>query len=493
MGGASLVLKGKLVMRTPWCGFRFVSVMCVSVVLAGCAVGPDYQRPGIDVGAQYRQNQGWTQVGQTELSLRADWWRLFNDPVLDDLMQDVLVSNQTIAQVDARYRQAQATLSATRSEFFPVVAVGADVTRSRSGQSEPRRDYALSGVVSWEADVWGRIRRGVEADRAQMSASEADLAATRLSVQSVLAQTYFQLRASDAERRLLDQTIAAYERSLQITRNRLAAGVVSQLDVSSSQTQLENARAQKLALQRQRMQLENALAVLLGKVPSQFRLEEAQVMVDVPAIPAALPSQVLERRPDVVAAERRMVAANAEIGVAQAAWFPDLVLSAQGGFRSGQWAQWLTAPFSFWSVGPALAMTLFDGGTRSARVDEARALYDSSVAAWRQTVLTALQEVEDYLVALDSLQQEQSTQGRALAAARESLRLTRNQYDAGLIDYLSVVQVETSALSAEREAIGLGADRLIASVQLMVALGGGWQGVTPVATSPSPRLIGLGQ
>lgn len=465
-------------MTLPKHGFRSVGLTVLLLALAGCAVGPDYQRPVMDVGTGYRQTQGWTQVRHTEGALQAEWWRLFNAPVLDGLMQEVLVSNQTIAQVEAQYRQAQAVLTATRSEFFPLVTAGADVTRSRSGQAEPKREYSLSGNVSWEADVWGRIRRGVEADSAQVAASEADLAATRLSVQSVLAQTYFQTRANDAERRLLDQTVAAYERSLQITRNRFAAGMVSRLDVSSAQVQLENAQTQRLALQRQRAQLENALAVLLGKAPSQFRLEEARIMVDVPAIPAGLPSQILERRPDVVAAERRMAAANAEIGVAQAAWFPDLTLSAQGGFRSGQWAQWLTAPFSFWSVGPALAMTLFDGGARSARVDQARARYEVETAAWRQTVLTALQEVEDYLVALASLEQEQTTQGRALASARESLRLTRNQYDAGLIDYLSVVQVETSTLNAEREAIRLGADRLIAGVQLMTALGGGWQPVS---------------
>ena len=457
-------------------GFRWLASGLGALFLAGCAVGPDYHRPALDVGAQYRQADGWTQVHATDVKLRLDWWLLFNDPVLDTLMQDVLVSNQTIAQVEAQYRQARALLRESQSAFFPVAGVGADVSRSRSGQSDPQREYSLSGNVSWEVDLWGRIRRGVESDQAQMLASQADLAATRLSVQSTLAQTYFQIRSSDAALRLLAQTITAYERSFQITRNRLQAGVVSPLDVASAQVQLENARAQLQALERQRRQLENALAVLLGKAPSQFRLEEARTSVSIPLIPAGLPAQLLVRRPDVVAAERRMAAANAEIGVAQAAWFPDLVLSAQGGFRSGQWAQWLTAPFSFWSVGPALAATLFDGGARSARVDQARARYDAEVAAWRQTALSALQEVEDYLVALASFEQEQGMQGRALAAARESLRLTRNQYEAGLIDYLSVVQVEASALSAEREAIDLGAQRLIASVQLIAALGGGWEG-----------------
>ena len=462
-------------MTTPERGFRLIASCLAALALAGCAVGPDYLRPAIEVGTQYRQLDGWVQTGASMPAVRADWWVVFNDPVLDALMRDALVSNQTIARAWAQYRQAAALLAGSRAEFFPFVGLGTDVTRSRSGQAEPRREYSISGNVSWEADLWGRIRRSVEADQAQVAASQADLAATRLSVQSTLAQTYFQIRANDAGQRLLEQTLAAYQRSLDITRNRYTAGVVSQLDVSSAQAQLENTTTQMLALQRQRVQLENALAVLLGKAPSQFRLDEVRVAIDVPAIPAGLPSQLLERRPDVVAAEQRMASANAEIGVAQAAWFPDLVLSAQGGFRSGQWAQWLTAPFSFWSLGPSLVATIFDGGARSARVDQVRAQYDAEVAAWRQTVLTGLQEVEDYLVALSSLEREQATQGRALAAARESLRVTRNQYDAGLIDYLSVVQVEASALNAEREAISLGADRLIASVQLIAALGGGWQ------------------
>jgi len=459
-------------------GLRSSSLFFATVLLAGCAVGPDYQRPVIDVGAQYRQAQGWTPARPADDALRADWWRLFNDPTLDGLMQAVLISNQTIAQVEAQYRQAQALLEASGALFFPTLGANAGVTRSGSGSGDTSRQYNLSGDVSWEADVWGRIRRTVESDRAQMQASAADLASTRLSVQSTLAQTYFRIRAFDAERRLLEQTLAAYERSLRMTENRYDAGVASQLDVSSAQVQLENALTQRLALDRQRAQLEHAMAVLLGKAPSDFRLDEARVLVAVPDVPAGLPSQLLERRPDVAAAERRVASANAEIGVAQAAWFPDLTLSAQGGFRSGQWAQWLTAPFSFWSLGPTLAMTIFDAGARSARIDQARAGYEAEVATYRQTVLTALQEVEDYLVALHGLEQEQLSQGRALAAARESLRVTRNQYDAGLIDYLSVVQVETSALGAERDAITLGADRLIASVQLMTALGGGWQAET---------------
>jgi len=261
-----------------------------------------------------------------------------------------------------------------------------------------------------------------------------------------------------------------------MTQNRYAAGVAAQADVASARTQLENARAQMLALDRQRAQLEHALAVLLGRAPSQFGLEAGPLLAGVvPEPPAGLPSQLLERRPDIAAAERRTAQANARIGVAQAAWFPDLTLSAQAGYRGSQWAEWLSAPFHFWSLGPALAFTIFDGGARQGQLEEARAVYDEQVSAYRLTVLSALQEVEDYLVQLRVLAQEQETQGRALASARESLQLTRNQYDAGMIDYLSVVQVEATALSAERSALSLRLSRLIASVQLMTALGGGWQ------------------
>jgi NodT family efflux transporter outer membrane factor (OMF) lipoprotein len=322
----------------------------------------------------------------------------------------------------------------------------------------------------------------VQASQAGLQASAADIASTRLSMQSTLAQTYFRLRSMDAEKRLLEQTVAGYERSFQMTQNRLAAGVAAQAEVAVSRTQLENTRTQLLALEWQRAQFEHAIAVLLGQAPSSFSLNLTQPVGDVPRIPVALPSQLLERRPDVAAAERRTEAANAQIGVAQAAWFPDLTLSAQGGFRSGQWTQWLTAPFNFWSLGPALALTVFDGGARQAQVDQTRAAYDAQVASYRLSVLTALREVEDYLVQLRVLEQEQITQGRALESARESLRLTQNQYEAGLIDYLSVVQVQATALSTERAALSLKADRLVASVQLIAALGGGWHVDMPVQT-----------
>lgn len=464
------------------------------LAVAGCAVGPDYQRPDIAVGAEYgaadldAANRGWVRVRPQDDVLQSDWWTVFDDPTLDQMMVHLLDTNFELARAEALYRQARASLQATRSGLFPTLGTSASLTRSGSGGGGGRvsngavlsggsiqNQYSLTGTVSWEADVWGRVRRSVEADRAGAQASAADLASTRLSLQSTLAQTYYRLWSMDAEAGLLRRTVDAYERSLAMTQNRVDAGVAPPADVAVATTQLENARAQLQALVWQRSELEHALAELQGLAPSNFDLSvAADLPVVLPQVPVGVPAQLLQRRPDVAAAERRVQQANASIGVAQAAWFPDLTLSAQGGYRSGQWAQWLTAPAQFWSLGPALALTIFDAGARSARVEQARAAYDAQAASYRQTVLTALREVEDLMVQLDSLAQEAEIQGRALNAARESLAMTRNQYEAGLIDYLSVVQVETTALNAERSALSLKTNRLLATIQLIAALGGGW-------------------
>lgn len=475
---------------------KAATVGLVALVLAGCAVGPDYQRPDIAVGDEFgaadsdTANRGWVRVQPQDKALQPDWWTMFNDPVLDQMMDNLLDTNFELARAEALYRQAQATLQATRAGLFPTLGTSASVTRSGSGGGSGGRvsngavisggsvqnQYSLTGTASWEVDVWGRIRRSIEADRAGLDASAADLASTRLSLQSTLAQTYFRLWSMDAEAVLMQRTVEAYERSLAMTRNRLDAGVATPADVAVATTQLENARAQLQSLVWQRSELEHALAELQGLAPSTFNLSvSAELPVALPQVPVGVPAQLLQRRPDVAAAEQRVRQANASIGVAQAAWFPDLTLSAQGGYRSGQWAQWLTAPAQFWSLGPALALTLFDAGARSARVEQARAAYDAQAAGYRQSVLTALREVEDVMVQLDSLAQEAEIQDRALRAARESLAMTRNQYEAGLIDYLSVVQVETTALNAERTALSLKTSRLVATIQLIAALGGGWE------------------
>ncbi len=459
------------------------------LVLAGCAVGPDYQRPEVDVGASYRQVEGWVPASSVPTQVPQDWWQLFDDQTLTELMGRLDLANQDIQRAQAQYRQALALVSGAQAEFFPTVDANAGTTRSGAGgassNSGAASQHTLGASVSWEVDVWGRVRRSVESSDADAQASAADLAAVRLSLQSTLAQSYFLLRAADAERRLLAQTVEAYERTLQITRYRMDAGLVSSAEVASALAQLENARVQWLAVARQRAQYEHAIAALLGQPPSAFQLPEASTSIAVPNVPVALPSTLLLRRPDVVAAERRAAAANAQIGVAQAAWFPSLTLSAQGGYRSGDWANWLSAPFSYWSLGPMLAQAIFDGGARQARVEQSRAAFDAQAAAYRQAVLNALREVEDYLVQARGLSDEQEVQARAVQAARESLQLFTNQYEAGMIDYLSLAQVETNTLAAERSALTLARERLVASVQLIAALGGGWEGL-PEADSPEP-------
>ncbi|WZB74439.1 efflux transporter outer membrane subunit [Achromobacter insuavis] len=333
--------------------------------------------------------------------------------------------------------------------------------------------YSLTGSVSWELDVWGRVRRNVEASEASASASLADLAATRLSAQAALVQAYLQLRVLDEQKRLLDATVAAYEKSLQLTQNRYSVGVVGQADVAVARTQVESIPLDRPGLAARPVRARHCGADgagAVGQPPAAFS-------VQLPQIPVGLPSELLERRPDVAAAERRAAAANAQIGVAQAAWFPSLTLSADGGFRNGQFAELLTAPARFWSLGPALALTIFDGGARQAQVEQARASYDAQAAAYRQAALTGLREVEDYLIQLRVMENEQTVQRRALEAARESLRLMQNQYKAGLVDYLSVAVVDATALSNERSALSLYGNRLVASVNLIVALGGGWNGL----------------
>jgi len=471
--------------------------LALALLLAGCAVGPDYQRPAIDVGAGFKEGEGtvpgWKRAQPADQAERGEWWRVYGDATLDALMAHLNTANQTVAQAEANYRQAQALVNSARSAFFPTVGADAGLTRAGNGTSSQStgtstsNQYSLSGSVSWELDVWGRIRRQVESSQASAAASGADLAATRLSAQSALAQNYLQLRILDEQKRLLDATVAAYERSLQLTRNRYEAGVAGKADVAVAETQLENTRAQSIDLDWQRGQYEHAIAVLVGLAPSRFALPPAPFTQQLPEIPVALPATLLERRPDVAAAERRAAAANADIGVAVAAWFPDLTLSASGGFRSGQFGDLLTAPARFWSLGPALALTIFDGGAREAQIASARAAYDSQAAAYRQSVLVALREVEDYLIQLRVMAQEQEVQRRALTSARESLRLTRNQYEAGLVDYLSVAVVEATALNAERSALTLLGNRLNASVQLIAALGGGWEGLPQADRPPAAQ------
>ena len=461
-------------------------------LLSGCAIGPDYQRPQTAAPLEYKQAAGWTQANPSDSLARGAWWELYGDPQLNALVDKLNSANQSVAQSEAQFRQAQALVRSARGAFLPSADLSVGKTRSSqgAGSSNSSLTSSSSGIrdtlnaqvgVSWEADVWGKLRRGLEANEASAEASLADLAAMRLSQLSELVQNYLQLRVIDEQKRLLEATVEAYQRSLKMSENQYRAGISGKDAVAQAQTQLRNTQASLIDLIWQRAQFENAIAVLTGQAPAGFNLAEIKNVPKLPQIPVSLPSQLLERRPDIASAERSVIAANANIGVAKAAYYPDFSLSLSGGYSSSQYQDWISVPNRFWSVGPKISLPLFDGGQRSAEVDRNEAVYDQTVAKYRQTVLDGLREVENYMVQLKVLGDESVVQEQALESARESLRLTSNQYKAGLIAYLDVVSVQTTALSTERSVLNLLQSRLIASVQLIAALGGGWDGNTELS------------
>ncbi|AZV26983.1 RND transporter [Pseudomonas syringae] len=468
-------------------GSRLLSLSLCVAMLSACAVGPDYQRPQTAEIAQYKEAEGWRQANPSDSLARGAWWELYGDRQLNELIEKLNSSNQTVAQSEAQYRQAQALVRSARGAFYPSVDLSVGKTRSSqgTGSSSSSLSSSSSGIrdtynaqlgVSWEADVWGKLRRGLEANEASAQASYADLAAMRLSQQSELVQNYLQLRVIDQQKRLLESTVAAYERSLKMTMNQYNAGVSGRDAVAQAQTQLKTTQGDLVDLIWQRAQFENAIAVLTGQPPAEFNIAETQDIPKLPQIPLSLPSQLLERRPDIASAERSVIAANANIGVAKAAYYPDFSLSMSGGYSSSTSQNLISLPNRFWSVGPKMTLPLFDGGIRSAEVDRTEAVYDQTVAKYRQTVLDGFREVENYLVQLKVYEDEAAVRQEALDAARDSLRLTENQYKAGVIAYLDVVVVQATALSNERTVLNILQSRLIASVQLITALGGGWDG-----------------
>ena len=467
--------------------YRQFMLLALSVALSACALGPDYQRPHLQTPPQFKHIEGWTQATPGDALERGNWWQLYGDAELNALVEQLNISNQNLAASEAQYRQARALVRGARAALYPSLSSSAGVSRSSQGSGSINssttnttrtggisNSYDLSLNAAWELDIWGKLRRSLESTRAGFEASAADLAALKLSLQSELVQNYLQLRVLDDQQRLLDATVAAYARSLKLTENQYNAGIVPKSDVSQALTQLKSTQAQAIDLQWQRAQLEHAIAVLIGVPPSELSIAVREQLPVLPTIPVALPSQLLERRPDVAAAERRVMAANADIGVAEAAWYPDLTISASGGYRGSSFADWIDLPNRFWSLGPQLALTLFDGGARSAELERSEAAYDQTVAQYRQAVLDSFREVEDSLVQLRVLQQEALIQQEALDAARESLRLIDNQYRAGTVDFNAVVNVQATALNNERTNLSLLGSRLTASVQLIAALGGGW-------------------
>jgi len=453
------------------------------LLLAACAVGPDYQRPEAPASPSFKELEGWSAARPQDELPRGEWWSVFGDAELDRLLARVDISNQNVRAAEARLRQAKSLSDQARAGYFPTVSANASAVRSKSPSLSNAPSFATGAVntfnanvavPSWELDLWGKVRRSVEAGDASWQASTADLEAAKLSARAALAQAYFSLRVADVNRRLLEDTVAGYQRNLELTRNRYNAGVVARLDVVQAEQQLKGAQAQLLDVGVSRAQFEHAIAILVGDAPARFALAATKDMPPMPRIPVGLPSTLLERRPDVAAAERSAAAANARIGVAKAAMFPTLSLNGTFGTRASDIADLFTAPSRLWSIGAAAAQPLFDAGLRRAQTDQAIAVYDEEVAAYRQTVLTAFQQVEDNLAALRILEQEAAVQQEVVAAARRSVELTTNQYQAGTASYLNVIVTQAALLNSEQSAANVLGRRLNASVALIQALGGGW-------------------
>jgi len=463
-------------------------------LLDGCMVGPNYVRPPAAAPSAFKEAGDWNPAQPRDAVSRGKWWEIFGDAKLNALIEQVNMSNENVRVAEARLRQADAVVEQARAGLWPTLGVTATATRSRSPNvagaaattTAPVNVFNLPLTASWAPDLWGSVRRNIESNVANAQASAANVANARLLAQAQLAINYFQLRVLDTRRQLLDTSVAAYQKSLDLTRNRYNAGVAARVEVVQAETQLKSTQAQALDVGVQRAQLEHAIAILVGKAPVQLSIAAERLAVAIPDIPAGLPSQLLERRPDIAAAERQMAAANAQIGIAKTAYFPSLTLSASTGFRANSPPDWFTIPHRFWSVGPALAETLFDGGVRRAVTLQAQAAYDVNVATYRQTVLTAFQQVEDNLAALRILEQEARAQDDAVQAARQSTELTLNQYKAGTVNFLNVVIVQAAQLNNEVNAVSVLGQRLVAAVTLVQALGGGWSATDP-PTSEQPR------
>jgi NodT family efflux transporter outer membrane factor (OMF) lipoprotein len=461
----------------------------MAALLAGCTVGPKYSKPDVPAApayseqppASFKEVNGWQAAHPKDALIRDKWWEIFGDAQLNALEEQVSLANQTLKVAEANFRQARAAIQIDRAALYPVIGTNPSITQNRISDNNPTRlsgiqyaQFTLPLTVSWDVDFWGRIRRTIANAREQFQASAADLENTKLQLQSELAVDYFEAHSLDAQKQLLDDTVVAYERALQLTKNRYEGGVASKAEVAQAQTQLKQTEAQDIDVGVARAQYEHAVAVLLGKTPEEFKLAVKPLEQEPPKIPTGVPSQLLERRPDIAAAERQVAAANEQIGIAKAAFWPDLLITATGGLQSGSIVSWFAWPSRFWSVGPSVAETIFDAGRRRAQVQSTLAAYDATVANYRQTALTAFQEVEDNLSTLRILEEESATQQEATAAAENSLELSMNRYKGGLVTYLDVITSQSIALTNERTDVDLLRRRMDASVLLIKALGGGW-------------------
>jgi NodT family efflux transporter outer membrane factor (OMF) lipoprotein len=465
---------------------RLVPLLLTCAAVSACEVGPNYQRPAAPTPSAYKQVDGWAPAQPSDAADRADWWTVFGDPVLNQLEEKVAVSNQNLAAAEAAYRAARALVTEQRAQLFPSITANGSATVSASGGGSlvtggvvssgkgTVQNYRLQLGGTWEPDIWGRIRRTIENAKASAQASAADVANARLSAQMELAADYIQLRQLDEEKRIDDANVAAFTESLQVTRNKYSAGVAALSDVRQAETQLYNQRAADTDLGQQRAKMEDAIAILTGEPPANLSLAPAPWTLKPVEIPPGVPSTLLQRRPDVAASERQAAAASANIGVQTAGYFPNITLSGSGGTQAAQIGSLFTPGSFFWTLGGAAAQTVFDAGATTAKVRQARAAYDQAVANYRQTVLTAFGQVEDNLAAQRVLAAEQTDRQAAMASADDALRIAQNQYRAGTVDYTSVVVAQSAALNAHNAELSLEASRLTTTVDLIVAMGGGW-------------------
>ena len=464
---------------------RIAGNICVlsMLLVAGCTVGPNYRRPAAEVPPTYKEVGNWKQAQPNDQNLGGNWWEMFQDPQLNALESQVNVSNQNLKAAAAQYTQARALVRYYRADYFPTITGGASASRNRISQNRPAsvvangttyNDFQIPFELSYEVDVWGRVRRTVESYREQAQASAADLATVNLSMHAQLALDYFQARTLDAQEQLLNSTVTQYQQALDLIESRYAGGLASDLEVQQARTQLETTRAEAIDVGVARAQYEHAVAVLIGKPPADFSLAALPLTAPPPRVPPGLPSELLERRPDIAAAERLMASANAQIGVAKAAYYPTISLGATGGFESGVISTLISGPSILWSVGGSAIAPIFDAGRRRANLDQAIAAYDQTVANYRETVLTGFQQVEDNLAALRILENEAQVQEKAVVAAQKYLELANTRYVGGVTSYLEVTTAQSAALSDEITAVNILGRRMVDAVTLVQALGGGW-------------------
>jgi NodT family efflux transporter outer membrane factor (OMF) lipoprotein len=461
-----------------------VLIIAGALTFTGCAVGPRYKRPAVPTPPAYKEMGNWQTAQPNDQNLGGNWWEIFQDPQLNALEQQINVSNQNLKAAVAQYQQSRAALRYARADYYPTVTAGPSASRQQYSNNRPPQSSNLDGITfndfvlpvnfSYQVNAWGRVSRNVESYREQAQASAADLAVVNLSMHADLAIDYFAARSLDAEEKLLKDTVAQYEQALQLNEDRYQGGLASEVEVEQARTILETTRAQMVDVGVARAQYEHAVAILVGKTPADFALPPLPLTTPPPPIPVGVPSTLLERRPDIAAAERRVASANAQVGLAKTAYYPLVNILGSGGFESGSITTLLQGPSGFWAVGSAALVTLFDGGRRRALNDQAKASYDSSVASYRETVLTAFQQVEDNLAALRILKQEAGVQATAVAAAQRSLSLSNSRYEGGVTSYLEVITAQNADLADQVTAVNILGRRMANAVLLIEALGGGW-------------------